>query len=297
MDTVRTVAALREAVRRWRQAGDTVGLVPTMGALHAGHMALVRAAQAAARRTVATIFVNPTQFGPQEDLAAYPRDEAADRATLQAAGTDLLFAPAVATMYPPGFATTVAVAALTEPLCGRFRPGHFAGVATVVTKLLLQALPDVACFGEKDYQQLLVIRRLVRDLDIPVRVLGVPTVREADGLALSSRNRYLAPAERRIAAALPRTLRELARAIEAGAAIAPALAAATAALRAAGFDKLDYLELRDPETLAPRERLDGPARLFAAAWIGRTRLIDNWPVAAAAPEDGAATAAAGRSAG
>src|SRR5262244_1267745 len=204
--TSRGVGDLRTRVAGWRRAGETIGLVPTMGALHEGHLSLVRRAQAENRRTIVTLFVNPTQFGANEDLAAYPRDEAADRDKLAALGTDLLFAPGVTEMYAPDAATTVAVARLTDHLCGPFRPGHFSGVATIVTKLLLQALPDAAYFGEKDYQQLQVIRRLARDLDIPVRIVGVPTVRDADGLALSSRNAYLSAAERQAALAIPRTL-------------------------------------------------------------------------------------------
>ena len=280
---VRTVADLRAVVGAWRAAGATVGLVPTMGALHAGHLALVARARAETARTVVTLFVNPTQFGANEDLAGYPRDEAGDRARLEAAGADLLFAPAAAEMYPPGFATTVAVAGLTEHLCGPFRPGHFAGVATVVTKLLLQALPDAAYFGEKDFQQLQVVRRLARDLDIPARIVGVPTVRDADGLALSSRNRNLSAAERAAAAALPRTLRRLAERLAGGAAVAGETAWGRAELARAGFAKVDYVEACDAETLQPVARVAAtPVRVFAAAWLGRTRLIDNMAVALSA---------------
>jgi pantoate--beta-alanine ligase len=199
LDIARTIADLRSHIAGWRNAGARVGLVPTMGALHDGHLSLVCAACFECDRVVATIFVNPKQFAPIEDLDAYPRREAADLAMLRSAGVDLVFIPATAEIYPPGFATTVRVAGLTDCLCGAHRPGHFDGVATVVTKLLLQSLPDAAYFGAKDYQQLLVVRRLVRDLDIPVRIEGVPTVREADGLALSSRNAYLSPAERLVA--------------------------------------------------------------------------------------------------
>jgi len=195
----RTVAALREAVASWRASRERVGLVPTMGAIHEGHLALVHTARGECERVVASLFVNPKQFAPSEDLAAYPRSEAADLAAFQRAGVDLVFAPDAAAMYPPGFATAVEVSGVSEGLDGAFRPGHFAGVATVVAKLLLQCLPDAAYFGEKDYQQLMVVRRLARDLDIPVRIEGVATVREADGLALSSRNAYLSPAERRTA--------------------------------------------------------------------------------------------------
>jgi pantoate--beta-alanine ligase len=279
---LRSVPALRALIGEWRERGHTIGLVPTMGALHEGHLALVRRALADNGRAMATLFVNPSQFGPNEDLAAYPRDEAADLAALRGAGAHGLFAPGAEDMYPPGFATTVTVSGLTERLCGPFRPGHFAGVATVVTKLLLQALPDAAYFGEKDWQQLQVIRRLARDLDIPARIVGVATVREADGLALSSRNRYLAPEERARAVALPKVLGGLAEALAGGrVSIAQGVADARAALLAAGFDRLDYLEVADAESLQPVPDLARPARVFAAAWIGRTRLIDNMPVTGA----------------
>jgi pantoate--beta-alanine ligase len=272
----RTVARLREAVAAWRQAGERVGLVPTMGALHEGHLALVRAARAEGGRTVVSIFVNPTQFAPSEDYRSYPRGEAADVAKLRAAGADLLFAPPVEEMYPPGFSTTVTVAGVSEGLCGAYRPGHFAGVATIVSKLLLQCLPDAAFFGEKDYQQLQVIRRLARDLDMPVRIAGVPTVREADGLALSSRNVYLSPEQRRAAPALARILRTAAeRLTQEPDAVAREVEGGLRALAEAGFNPIDYLEVRDAETLRPVERADRPARVLAAAWLGRTRLIDN----------------------
>ena len=276
---VRTVAELRAVVAGWRRAGETVALIPTMGYLHEGHLALVRRGRELADRTVATLFVNPTQFGPTEDLARYPRDEAGDAAKLAGAGCDLLFAPTVAEMYPPGFATSIAVGGVSQGLCGEFRPQMFGGVALVVTKLLLQALPDVAVFGEKDYQQLQVIRRFARDLDIPVRIEGAPTVREADGLALSSRNSYLTPAERAVAPALNRALTRAAAELADGAREAgPVLAEARATLLGVGFASVDYLELRDAETLAPLERVAGPARLLAAAWLGKARLIDNIPV-------------------
>ncbi|HZB92125.1 MAG TPA: pantoate--beta-alanine ligase [Stellaceae bacterium] len=275
---VRDVAALRRIVALWHQAGRRVALVPTMGALHAGHLALVARARELADRVIASIFVNPTQFGPNEDFARYPRDEAADAAKLAAARCDLLYAPAVAEIYPDGFSATVSAGALAEGLCGAFRPGHFAGVATVVTKLLLQSRCDVACFGEKDYQQLQVVRRVARDLDIPVRIEGVPTVREADGLALSSRNAYLSPAERSIAPALQRVLLETAARISRGEAIAASMAAGRSALAAAGFTRLDYLEICDAETLAPLLQPDRPGRILAAAWLGKTRLIDNVPL-------------------
>jgi pantoate--beta-alanine ligase len=279
IEVVRTVADLRRRVGEWRKGGASVGLVPTMGALHGGHLALVRRSLAATARTCVTIFVNPKQFGPSEDFAAYPRAEADDVEMLAEAGAHLAFAPAVAEMYPPGHATKVAVEGLGDRLEGEFRPGFFAGVATVVTKLLLQALPDRAFFGEKDFQQLLVVRRLVADLAIPVAVEGVPTVREADGLALSSRNAYLAPAERRAAPALFRTLSAVAEAMRRGAAAAEEAAKAKEMLSRAGFRKVDYVAVADAETLAPVERLaeagGRPVRALAAAWLGRTRLIDN----------------------
>ena len=275
----RSVAALRQAIAGWRAAGERIGLVPTMGAIHAGHLALVAAARASCERVVATLFVNPKQFGPQEDFAAYPRDEAADFAAFHAAGVDLVFAPSVAEMYAPGFATNIRVGGVGDQLEGAHRPGHFDGVATVVSKLLLQSLPDVACFGEKDYQQLTVVRRLVVDLDIPVRIEGVPTVREPDGLALSSRNVYLSPSERQAAPALYRALHDTAAALmDTPRSPAEALARGVAALRAAGFDP-DYLELRDAGTLDPMAALDRPARLLTAARLGRIRLIDNIAVA------------------
>ena len=276
LPTVRTVVELRSAISSWRRTGETVALVPTMGALHAGHLSLLKFAHARCQRIVISLFINPTQFGPKEDYAAYPRDEAADAAKLAAAGADLLYAPAVSEMYPEGFATQVTVRRLTEHLCGPYRPGHFEGVATVVAKLLLQSLPDVAVFGEKDWQQLQVIRRLARDLDIPVAIAGAPTVREADGLALSSRNAYLSPSERAIAASLNRGMRELARTAARG---EPCHAAEEHVLRTLlenGFTSVDYVTVADAETLQPIERIGKrPARAFAAAWLRRTRLIDN----------------------
>lgn len=277
-DVVRRVADLRARVVLWRKAGERVGLVPTMGSLHEGHLTLVRAAKKDGTRAVATLFVNPTQFGPNEDLAAYPRDESADRRLLGEARADLLFAPDVGEMYPQGFATTITVARLTEHLCGPHRPGHFAGVATVVCKLLNQAGADRAYFGEKDFQQLQVIRRMARDLDIATEIVGVPTVRDSDGLALSSRNRYLSPAERSQAAAFPRLLREAAAALADGREAAAELEKVREGLTAAGFRKIDYVTLADSEALQPLARAARPSRLVAAVWLGRTRLIDNWPV-------------------
>jgi pantoate--beta-alanine ligase len=275
MKVARSVRALREIVAQWRARGERVGLVPTMGAIHDGHLALVRAARSDNDRVVASLFVNPKQFGPAEDFVAYPRDEAADFAAFAQSGVDLVFAPAVEEMYPPGFAASVRVRGIGDDLEGAFRPGHFEGVATVVCKLLLQCLPDTAYFGEKDYQQLLVVRRMARDLDIPARIAGVPTVRERDGLALSSRNLYLSAEERGAAPLLHRTLCEVAAEIAARPDdVAPSLERGRAALAAGGF-AVDYLELRDAADLAPVERLATPCRLLAAARLGRTRLIDN----------------------
>jgi pantoate--beta-alanine ligase len=280
LPVVRTVAELRARIRAWRDKGERVGLVPTMGALHEGHLSLVRRARQDAERVVASIFVNPTQFAPGEDFEAYPRDEARDAELLASVGCGLLYAPDVAQMYPQGFSTRVTVSGVSEPLEGAARPAHFAGVATVVTKLLLQALPDVAVFGEKDYQQLQVIRRLVRDLDIPVEIVGAPTMRAGDGLALSSRNAYLSDAERLVASRLNLVLARLAQALADGVDVAASEAQAVQALRQAGFDNVDYVEARGAEDL---RRLgpgpvDGPARVLAAAWLGRTRLIDNMAV-------------------
>jgi pantoate--beta-alanine ligase len=279
LNVIRQVADLRAVISGWRRAEESIGLLPTMGALHEGHLTLVRRAKADCRRVVATIFVNPTQFGPSEDVTAYPRDEAGDRALLQGTGTDLLFAPTAEEMYPPGFATTVTVGGLTEHLCGPHRPGHFAGVATVVTKLLAQSLPTRAYFGEKDFQQLQVIRHLVRDLDLPVEIVGVPTVREADGLALSSRNRHLSKAERQCATVLPALLRNAAVRLADGRVASPEIAAIEQGLRDSGFGPIDYVTLADEATLVPLCRAAAPCRLFAAVRLGPTRLIDNWPVA------------------
>jgi len=246
-----------------------------MGALHAGHMALVEAARAHADHVVASIFVNPTQFGPGEDLAAYPRREEADLAMFRDAGVSMVWAPDVATMYPEGFATTIHVAGLSDVLDGEWRPGHFDGVATVVAKLFNQVRPDVACFGEKDYQQLAIIRQLVADLDLTVEVLGVPTQRDRDGLALSSRNAYLDARSRAKAAALPETLVAAGEGISAGEDVPAILAWATRYLLDSGFDSVDYFLLCDARTLQPLNRLDRPSRLLVAAKIGKTRLIDN----------------------
>ncbi len=279
---VRTVADLRAAVAGWRREGLSVGFVPTMGALHEGHLSLVRLALSRADRVVASIFVNPTQFGPEEDLAAYPRDEAGDAAKLAEAGCHLLFAPSPAEMYPPGAATVVTVSGVSEPLDGLARPGHFAGVATVVAKLLSQVRPDLAVFGEKDYQQLQVIRRLAADLDLGAEILGAPTARAADGLALSSRNAYLTAEERQQAPELAAALAEAVLALRSGAPVARVEAGAVARLQAAGFGPVDYVEVRDAgdlSRLGPGPLPAGqPGRILAAARLGRARLIDNMAV-------------------
>ena len=279
MQIIREVEPLRRALAALRAGGGRIALVPTMGALHAGHMALVAEARRRADHVAASIFVNPKQFGANEDLSTYPRREAADARMLEEAGCTLLWAPTVGAMYPDGFATNVGVAGVSDGLCGASRPGHFDGVATVVAKLFNQVRPDIALFGEKDYQQLVVIRRMARDLDFDLEIVGVATERDADGLALSSRNIYLSEAERSAAIALPRALAEAAAALAVGAPVAETLARARGRLETAGFDPVDYVELRDADTLAPMLSLDRPGRLLAAARIGRTRLIDNLAVA------------------
>ncbi len=278
--TVRTVVELRDTVRDWRRAGDLVALTPTMGGLHEGHLSLVRAARRRAKRVVASIFVNPTQFGKNEDLAAYPRDEVRDAEMLANAGCDLIYVPDTSEMYPEGFVTTISVDGVTTEMCGAHRPGHFDGVTTVVCKLLNQAQPDYAIFGEKDWQQLISIRRMVRDLDMPIRIASSPTVRESDGLAMSSRNRYLAADQRRIAAKLNKALFASADHIAHGAPIDRVLSACSKALVAAGFDGIDYLDARDARALDPVDHFDPQieSRLFIAARLGKTRLIDNVPI-------------------
>ena len=272
----RTVPALRRAVAALRKAGGSVALVPTMGALHAGHLALVRAAKKRARRVVVSIFVNPTQFAPNEDFASYPRRFAADLKVLAEAKVDLVWAPSAAVMYPDGFATQIAPGGAAQAgLEDKFRPHFFAGVATVVAKLFTQVGPDVALFGQKDYQQLRVVTQMAADLDLPVTVVGIPTVRERDGLALSSRNAYLSAAERRNAPVLCRVLKQCAARIKGGEPPAQVLSEGAAEIMRAGFT-LDYLEARHARTLAPvASRQDGPIRLLVAARIGKTRLIDN----------------------
>jgi pantoate--beta-alanine ligase len=285
LDIVRSVHDLRAVVSRWRHDGLTIGFAPTMGYVHEGHLNLVRLAKTHCERAVASIFVNPTQFAPNEDFSRYPRDEAGDAAKLTAAGCDLLFAPTVEEMYPTGFDTTISVSGVSEPLEGQARPGHFAGVATIVAKLLLQCRPDVAVFGEKDYQQLQVIRKLVHDLNIPVEIIAGPTTREPDGLALSSRNVYLSPAERAIAGKLNVILRDAVAALEGGAKIFAVETKAYSDLQTIGFGPIDYVALRDARDLSklPGETVDRPARLLTAARLGKTRLIDNFAVRAAFP--------------
>ena len=277
---VRTVADLRAQVAEWRSAGERVALVPTMGALHEGHLSLMREGQSVCDRVIATIFVNPKQFNRAEDLESYPRDDARDIAKLTELGVDLLYMPNVEEIYPPGFQTVVSLPKLSDCLCGAHRPGHFDGVSTVVSKLLLQSLPDVAIFGEKDFQQLQIIRRMTSDLNIPVAIRGGATVREADGLALSSRNRLLSEEERVRAVSLYRVLSGCVAEVEAGAPVPDALEKARQALDSAGFSSVDYFEIREAEHLAlfeaghPSENL----RLFAAVWLGSTRIIDNLPI-------------------
>lgn len=272
---IRSISTLRRVVRGWRNSGDTIALVPTMGALHAGHLELVRQGRRRADRVVVSIFVNPAQFAPHEDLASYPRRWTADRAALAREKVDLIWAPSVSEMYPSGFATRIEPAGPAKVgLEDKFRPHFFGGVATVVAKLLHQVEPHIAMFGEKDFQQFRVVTAMARDLDIPVRIVGVPTIRERDGLAMSSRNAYLSPSERAAAPALHGVLKDCARRIKSGQPIGTALAAGRAVIRHAGF-RIDYLEARDASTLTPIKALGRPARLLVAARIGRTRLIDN----------------------
>jgi len=283
MQTVSTRAELGKAVTALKSGGKTLALVPTMGALHEGHLTLVRQAREHAALVAVSIFVNPLQFGVNEDLAAYPRQLAHDSRLLREAGADLLWAPALGEMYPDGFGTAVSVPELDRVLCGLHRPGHFDGVATVVLKLFNQVGPDAALFGEKDWQQLTIIRRMARDLDLPfpraAAIVGVPTVREPDGLAMSSRNRYLSVAERARATSLNQAMRVAIAAIVAGDPVAGALQHLCRTILAAGFDRIDYADLRTAETLDDLEQWDGQAaRLLVAAHIGRTRLIDNMAV-------------------
>ena len=274
LQVVSTIAELRAALAPKRAGG--IAMVPTMGALHDGHLSLVR--QAGAPTVVVSIFVNPTQFAPHEDFDAYPRDLSGDIAKLETAGSPIIFAPGAREMYPDGFATTVTVGGPSMGLETDFRPHFFAGIATVVAKLLLAALPDAAVFGEKDYQQLLVVKRLARDLGLPTEIIGAPILREADGLAMSSRNAYLSPTERAIAGNLNKVLLFAVSRARKGGGLRDAEAMAAAEIKALGFDSVDYVAIRDAETLAVAESLRRPARLLVAAKIGKTRLIDNMAV-------------------
>jgi pantoate--beta-alanine ligase len=278
---VRMLAELRSIVAGWREEKASVAVVPTMGALHEGHLSLVRAAMAQADRVIVTLFVNPKQFNNAADLAAYPRTEHDDAVKLGPLGAHLLYAPYAEEIYPADFATTVSVSGVSEGLCGAGRPGHFDGVATVVAKLFLQTGADSAFFGEKDFQQLHVVRRMARDLDIPIKIIGCPTVREPDGLVLSSRNIRLSAEERAVAPELAAILNAAAQSLSTGVEALPVLKAAEKGILAAGFGEVEYLELRSEADLAPLVRADRPARLLAAAWLGQTRLIDNFAVPAA----------------
>ena len=278
MEVVRTIAELRQHTSRWRIAGQTIGLIPTMGALHNGHLSLIKLAQEKCDRVIATIFVNPRQFLPNEDFDEYPRNEESDIQKLIEMGVDLLFAPKAPEMYQPDASTTVVISKLTDCLCATSRPGFFDGVGTVVTKLLIQALPDLAIFGEKDYQQLLVIKRLTRDLDIPVEIIGAPTIREADGLAVSSRNVFLSQTNRETASKVFEILKKTATAISLGNDVLAACEEARTELILAGFSEIDYFEARHSETLELIQNFENNGRVFAAVWLGSTRLIDNLEV-------------------
>ena len=276
MEIIRTAADLTSWSRKMQQQGHKVALVPTMGALHEGHLSLVTLAQQHADKVAVSIFVNPSQFGPSEDFDAYPRTVQEDTQKLEAIGADVLYLPDVKQLYPDGFATSISVSGVSEGLCGAARPGHFDGVATVVTKLLLQSLANVAIFGEKDYQQLQVIRRCVADLNVPAHILAAPTAREVDGLAMSSRNRYLTPPQRKVASLLYKVLGECVLAIRKRPdAVPEILNAAKARLEKEGFTSVDYLELRDVEYFNTQDTFLSPSRLLVAARLGKTRLIDN----------------------
>ncbi|GGF68624.1 pantoate--beta-alanine ligase [Mameliella alba] len=272
---IRSVAELRQLTDGWHRAGDTIGAVPTMGALHDGHLSLVAAAKERCERVIVTIFVNPRQFNSREDYEKYPRTEHDDARKLERFAVDAIFVPDGGEMYPQGFATGVSVSGLTDVLCGAHRPGHFDGVATVVTKLLLQTAADRAFFGEKDWQQLQVVRRLVADLNIPAEIVGCPTIREIDGLAMSSRNLLLSDRARARAAALNEALEEMAEGLRGGRAAQDLRPAAEARLSAAGFTEVEYLDLRANDDLSLLERPERPARLLVAAWLAGVRLIDN----------------------
>jgi len=275
---LRDKAALTAYAKNWHGQGEAISVVPTMGALHDGHLSLVEAARAASDRVIVTLFVNPKQFNNQADLAAYPRTEESDAAKLGPFGVDLLYVPGADQIYPDGFSTSIRVSGISDDLEGAHRPGHFEGVATVVAKLLLQTSADRAFFGEKDFQQLQVVKRLVADLDIPCEIIGCPTVRDADGLALSSRNQRLSPADRTLAGAMFSALQTAARAIEAGGGVAATLETARSTILAAGFSSVEYVDLRDIAGFSSQSRLAGPSRLLAAAELGGVRLIDNIPV-------------------
>jgi len=271
----RTLAGLRETTAQWRKDGEIIGVVPTMGALHQGHLSLARAARAACDRVIVTIFVNPKQFDNPDDLKNYPRTENDDAKKLESIGVDLIYVPDGAQMYPDGFATNVSVSGLTNILCGAHRPGHFDGVATVVSKLFLQTSADQAFFGEKDFQQLQIVRRMARDLDIPITVVGCPTIREMDGLAMSSRNLLISDRARVKAPALAEVMEDMRVALAGGAAMSQIAEDAKARILTAGFNEVEYLELRDGTDLALLDRPVAGARLFAAAWLAGVRLIDN----------------------
>ncbi len=277
---LQTVADLRAVARGWRAAGEVIGVVPTMGALHDGHLSLARRARAECDRVITTIFVNPKQFNNPDDLKKYPRTLEADAGLLGTVPVDAVFAPPVEEVYPEGFITTVSMQGVAQPLEGYMRPGHFDGVATVVAKLLNQAQPDVAVFGEKDFQQLQLIRRLALDLDIPVEIIGAPIARDADGLALSSRNAYLSAAERPIAGMMNKVLADAAARLRAGDSVEKVEATGRAALERHGFERVDYFEVRQVEDLSPADGppYEGRVRIFAAAHLGKTRLIDNMAV-------------------
>ncbi len=280
---VRTAAELDRHTAPWREARERLALVPTMGALHDGHLSLIDLARGAADRVIVSIFVNPAQFGAGEDFDRYPRGEARDLDRLAARGADLAYVPSVDEIYPEGARETIMVPAMARALCDAHRPGHFEGVAAVVARLLRQCAPDIAVFGQKDYQQLIVIRQMVGDLGLPVEVIGAPIVRDPDGLALSSRNAYLSPGERRVAATLNRVLRRVADDAAGGADIATVTSEGMRALVDAGFDAIDYLEVRDPRTLLPVSGPTIPARVLAAVRIGKVRLIDNVAVSPPLP--------------
>jgi pantoate--beta-alanine ligase len=276
---VRKIKDLRAVVKQWREQGDTIGLIPTMGALHHGHLSLVSEIKNHCSRTIATIFVNKKQFGPNEDFDSYPRTEEDDIQKLESVGCDLLYAPSMDEIYPKGFLTQVSVSGITEGLCAADRPTFFDGITTVVTKLLIQALPDKAIFGEKDYQQLAIIKRLVKDLDIPTQIIGAKLIRDEDGLASSSRNRYLSTDERVIAINLHKILKKIVKDCENGHNdITELLNSAKQQLLDLGFSDVKYLEIRDAETLELMTKIDRPARIITASIVGKTRLLDNMAI-------------------